>query len=211
MNRPRTRLLTRLALVAVAVVLVAAGVAMLRSSDDASELDMEGNPVALAPGAAPSADQLERMDAQPDVGLRFQVPAVDLDVPLGASDMVDNTINPPGFTSAYQIRNLGVPVDEAATGTVFVAMHSLRGGVGPGNHLINVAAQQSKLDPGTEVAIGDRSWIVTGDLTVSKFDLGEQEHLFNNTAGRLVIITCQQRRDGTATTQNLVITAQLAD
>ncbi|MDT0201936.1 class F sortase [Nocardioides sp. AE5] len=210
MSRSRMERIATIAVAAVAALLVVIGAwRLLAPDDDVTTRDLNGDPVALEPGTVPTDDQLERMRAVDDEGERFRVPEADLDVPLGGLDVVDNTINPPGFTSAYLVRNLGVPLDEAAEGTVYVVMHSLRGGVGPGNHLIDVESQSSRLEQGAEIVIGDHTWLVTGDLTVAKFDLGAQGHLFDESSGRLVVITCQQRPDGSAAVDNLVITAQL--
>jgi len=210
MSRSRTDRAVNRVVALVAVALIAVGIwRVLAPEPDSGTLDMAGNPVALEPGTGPTEDQLKQMDVVEDAGERFRVPSVDLDVPLGALDVVDNTINPPGFTSAYQVRNLGVPFEDAATGTVYVVMHSLRAGVGPGNHLIDVKEQASRVEPGATITIGDHTWTATGDLTVTKFDLGAQKDLFDGTPGRLVVITCQQRSDGKAAVDNLVITAQL--
>jgi len=210
MSRSRTDRGATLVFAFLAVLLIVVGTwKVLTPESGSGTRDMLGNPVALEPGTGPTDDQLKQMDAVEDDGQRLRVPSVDLDVPLGALDMVDDTINPPGFTSAYQVRNLGVPLEDASTGTVYVVMHSLRAGVGPGNHLIDVEAQASRVEPGAKIIIGDRTWTATGDLTVTKPELGAQEHLFDDTPGRLVLITCQQRSDGKAAGENLVITAQL--
>jgi hypothetical protein len=47
--------------------------------------DMRGNPV-VVDGALPSPKTVTAMHARPDIGQRFQVPSVRLDIPLGALD-----------------------------------------------------------------------------------------------------------------------------
>src|SRR5699024_8173753 len=119
-----------------------------RPSTDSGTVDMHGDPAALDPGTMPAPAQTKAMRAVEATGHRFRVPSVGLDVPLGALTMVDKTITPPGITSAYRVRNLGVPLRKAARGTVFVAMHSLHDGVGPGNYLIDEKAGTARVKPG---------------------------------------------------------------
>ncbi|HEX4401972.1 MAG TPA: hypothetical protein VHZ98_11635 [Galbitalea sp.] len=101
-------------------------------------------------------------------GVTLNVPSVGLDVPLGALNAVDGEITPPGFTSAYWVRNLAVPASGGAARTVFVVMHSLRGGVAPGNYLTNVQTQTSK----AIVKVAGIDYTVTGSqLSSSKINL----------------------------------------
>jgi len=168
--------------------------------------DMAGNRVELDPGA-PSA---EASRADPDIDERFSVPSVGLDVPLGALDAVDGVIVPPGFTSAYAVRNRGVPLADAATGTVYVVMHSVRGGgVAPGNFLIDVDEGRSALSAGAEITVGSHSYRVTGSSIVGKGELASTGSLWESVPGRLVVITCLQKPDGSPSVDNAVITATL--
>src|SRR5579885_799440 len=65
--------------------------------------DMAGNPVVVDQPA--QADQA-RVDAVPAVaGMTLRVPSTGLNVPLGKLSEVDGVINPPGFASAYLVRN----------------------------------------------------------------------------------------------------------
>ncbi|WP_245980098.1 class F sortase [Gryllotalpicola protaetiae] len=171
---------------------------------------MRGNSVRLEPGSGLTPQVIHDMNAVADSGDRFRVPSVGLDVPLGALDMTHGTITPPGFASAYDVRNLGVPLSQAPTGTVFVATHSLRNGaVGPGNYLIDVKAQKAKVAVGATIDVADVAYSVTGAKAIGKLDISSDADVWANVPGRLVVITCLQRRDGRASTQNMVITAQL--
>jgi len=166
-------------------------------------LDLAGHPVQVdGPAPAPSAS------ATPSGVGRFAAPSVGLDVPLGALSVVDDVVEPPGFTSAYWVRNLGVAPADAAHGTVFVAMHSLRGGgVGPGNALIDVAAGRPRIATGAAITVDDVRYRVTRTETVGKGDIHADAEVWANTPGRLVVITCLQRADGERSVSNVVVEA----
>jgi hypothetical protein len=146
--------------------------------------------------------------ATADTGARFVVRSVGLDVPLGALDVAGGVVSPPGFTSAYWIRNEGVPVTDPAKGTVFVVMHSLRnGGVGPGNYLIDVPHRKAKVAKGAVIQVDGVAYRVTETGSVRKTQLGQQSTIWANTPERLVVITCLQRPGGGPSVDNLVIQA----
>jgi hypothetical protein len=139
---------------------------------------------------------------------RFIARSVHLDVPLGSLDAVDGVVTPPGFTSAYLIRNYGVTPDQAGHGAVYVVMHSLRNGaVSPGNALIDVQAKRAKISKGATITADDVTYTVTGAESVSKSALPSSNIW---TAGRneLVVITCLQRPQGGPSVDNIVITAK---
>ncbi|MEX8034076.1 class F sortase [Microbacterium sp. 20-116] len=170
----------------------------------AAQHDLAGNPVQLdGPDPVPSAS------ATPEGVGRFTAPSVGLDVPLGAMNVVDGVLQPPGFTSAYWVRNLGVSPDRADAGTVFVVMHSLRGGgVGPGNALIDVDAARARIAVGADISVADVHYRVDRTQVVDKTAIGSDADVWANTAGRLVVVTCLQRSDGLPSTENLVIEAR---
>lgn len=94
---------------------------------------------------------------------------------------------------------------------MFVALHSLRGGgLGPGNHLIDVEAGRSRLERGTRIVVDGASYTVTGGRTVDKAGLENDAAVWSSAPGRLVVITCLQRPDGSLSRDNVVITARLA-
>ena len=178
------------------------------SSPTTKTTDLEGRPVHITSGA-PTPEQITRMNVQP-TGERFIVPAVGLNVPLSALNDVDNTITPPGFTSAYLIRNLGVPLTKASQGTVFIAMHSVRGGgTGPGNALINVASGTARVHTGNLIRVGPLTYTITGWDTETKTQVPRDTTLWANTPNRLIILTCMQLPTNTESTHNLIITATL--
>lgn len=200
------------ALIAATVILAAgaAGVIATRAVPASGPVDLKGDVVHLDPGDTPSPQILQRMHAVTNTGSRFVVPSVGLDVPLGSLDVVDDEITPPGFTSAYRVDNLGVPLSRAAQGTVFVVMHSLRGGgVGPGNYLIDVDAGTSRVHPGAIIRVGDLTYTVTGSQTLRKSAVPDKSSLWANTPGRLVVFTCLQVPAQTESVDNLVVFARL--
>lgn len=171
--------------------------------------DLSGKSVAIS-NDIPSAKTVARMHVVADIGERFIVPSVGLNVPLGALNEADGTITPPGFTSAYVVRNLGTSLQSADQGTVFVAMHSVRGGgVGPGNYLINVASGTSRVTRGDTILVGSTTYRVTGWSKESKQTVPSDVALWANTPGRLIVLTCLQVPAQTESTDNIIITAEL--
>lgn len=214
----RRRSLIAIALAAAGVLLLGValwgvlGSGILGGGHEDAPRDLHGRAVALEPGTVPDATTLDRMHAREDTGDRFVVPSVGLDVPLGELTMVDSTITPPGFRSAYRVRNLGVAPADADSGTVFVALHSLRGGgEGPGNSLIDVEEQTAKVGEGDRIEVAGVDYEVTGTEFVKKDRLGASEDVWADEPGRLVVITCLQRPDHTPSVDNLVVTARLAE
>ena len=171
-------------------------------------VDMDGNRVQTDDGVPPVAAS----SAVPAIGDdRFVVSSVGLDVPLGALTSVDGAIEPPGFTSAYWVRDEGVAPAANSDGTVFVVMHSLRNGaIGPGNYLIDVDRSTSKVGLGATITVDDLDYTVTGTQLIDKPDIAASSSVWSNTPNRLVVITCLQRPDGSPSTQNLIIEAQRA-
>ena len=200
------RLTALAAVVAVAMVAVA-GVELLtphsHGAGSSTSVDLAGAPVQLdGPPPVPAAS------ATPSGHGRFAVPSVGLDVPLGALSVVDGVVEPPGSTSAYWVRNLGVEPSAAPRGTVFVAMHSLRGGgVGPGNALIDVADGRARVAVGATVTVDGVTYRVTRTETVAKRDLPADAAIWADTPDRLVVVTCLQRPDGRPSVDNVVVEA----
>lgn len=166
--------------------------------------DMNGNPVRYEANSVPRPGAY----AAPDGSGRFIAKSVQLDVPLGALNAVDGIVAPPGFNSAYLIRDYGVSPGHAAEGTVYVVMHSLRnGGVGPGNYLIDVDDGKARISIGEEISVDNVSYRVTGSDRVSKSSLPGSS-IWLNTPGQLVVITCLQRPDNRPSTDNIIIRGQ---
>ncbi|WP_017936177.1 class F sortase [Nocardioides sp. Iso805N] len=189
-----------------------AAVSLVTTATDhpAGPVDMTGHRVQVDAGTTLSPRAQKAMHAVADTGTRFLVPSVGLDVPLGALDVVDNTITPPGVASVYWVRNLGVSLADARQGTVFLATHSMRGGaVAPGNYLINVAEGTSALSAGAKIVVGGLTYTVTSTQAITKAQVPHDAALWANTPGRLVVITCLEVPAGTDPVENMVITASL--
>ncbi|MCL2489593.1 MAG: hypothetical protein FWF36_02535 [Propionibacteriaceae bacterium] len=179
-------------------------------------VDMAGNQVIPDDPQVQDPSYVQSADPQDYNGLHFKISSVGLDVPLREASVVDNVINPPGYTSVYLMRNLGVPLADATTGTVYVAAHSLRApGRAPGNFVIDPAAGVVVVKTGAEIDVGDRVYSVVSSRVVSKPELSTQADLWTPTPGMLVFVTCLQstseagyQADGHAK-DNAVIIGQL--
>jgi hypothetical protein len=203
-----------LALVLTAAAILLAGVAAtllvlrLTAPPAGTLADLDGHRVALDPGDVPDADSAAGQDAVGSGSGRFEIPAVGLDVPLGALNEVGGVITPPGFTSVYRVRNRGVDPAHAGAGTVFVVTHSLRdGGRAPGNYLIDVRHGKAAVSNGTTVIVDGVHYRVDSGGAVGKPQLAGDAAVWADTPGRLVIITCLQVPANTESVDNLVITA----
>jgi hypothetical protein len=167
---------------------------------------MNGKPVDLDPGVTPIPPSVSHAVA--DTGARVVVPSVHLDVPLGAIDEVNHQVTPPGFTSAYWVRNLGTSVRTGSRGTVYVVMHALRkGAIGPGNYLANEQTGASTVRKGAKVVVAGASYKVTGWEKIGKDQLANNKAVWSNTPGRLLLITCLERADGSPSIDNMIISA----
>lgn len=194
-----------------AVVLLAIGRPDGAGGNAPTAQDMNGNQVELDPGESLTPAQHAQQDAASGGLGRFAIASVGLDVPLGAMNAVDGVVTPPGFTSAYLLRNYGVDLEHAHTGSVYIVMHSLRGGgTGPGNYLFDVDTASSRVSPGDVIQAGSRSYRVDGSMTVAKAQLADTASIWNRDAGSLVVITCLQQPSGAPSTSNFVVTATLA-
>jgi hypothetical protein len=210
-RRRRGSRLRLLALGVAAAAIVAGGIGLTATlvggRGGPTAIDMRGNAVTLDPGAVPRPAE----SAEPSIGQRLDVPSVGLDVPLGALSAVDGEITPPGFTSAYWVRNMGVPVSNGGAGTVFVVMHALRNGaIGPGNYLTNVSRGTSRVRDGAAVRVDGVEYRVTGSRLISKSTIASDSAVWAATPDRLLLITCLEHPDGSLSTENLVVTAMRA-
>ncbi len=212
----RGRRLATTAALLVAGVLVVVGVVGIvqqgeRPPATPSLPDLRGNRVDAAPGLAPSPAAVRRMAVRAADGDAFRVPSVGLDVPLRSLVTVDHEVQPPTFTDAFWIRDLGTGVRTPERGTVFVAMHSLRGGgVGPGNALYDTASGTSRVGIGDAVEVAGARYVVTGTRTVPKPSISGDASVWADVPGRLVVITCLERPDGGPSRDNFVVEARLA-
>lgn len=192
----------------VAAAAVTAGVAGLLGAFTPADAprDLRGNPVQVEADATPRPEASAVASGQG----RFVAASVGLDVPLGALDPVDGVVVPSGYRSAYLVRNAGVPLRRASTGTVYVAMHALRNGYGPGNALFDGSTAAARIEKGAPIVVGGVRYVVTGSKAVPRGELAARSWIWAAKPGRLVVITCLERSGGRGAVDNLVIEAQEA-
>lgn len=179
------------------------------SREPGSFVDMDGRKV--IPDEDAVADDPDG-DSRPDIGKRFIIDSVGLDVPLGTARMTGNRIAPPGFTSAYVMTNLGTDLDHPEDGTVFVATHSLRGGGrAPGNYLIDIARQTAAVHPGDTVLVAGVEYRIAETRVIAKTQIADVPEVWADVPGRLVVFTCLQNQQNAPSANNLVVIATLVD
>lgn len=207
--RPHRRLIiTSIAILALLVGSIGITTSLTGNTVTEGPRDLQGNTVTLDPGTLPKASIRNQMNATADEGERLIVPAVGLDAPIGAITAVDGILTPPGFTSAYAVRNIGADITNPNDGTIFLVTHSLRnGGVAPGNYLIDVQNGTAAVKRGDEIIVAGTTYAITDTISIPKPKIGANPDLWASTPGRLVIITCLQLPSGKPSTQNMVIIA----
>ena len=134
---------------------------------------------------------------------RLRIPSVDLDVRLGEIRTRNGVLNPPSYDGAYLVRDLGT-----ADGTTFVVMHSLRGGIGPGNAVIDIPGGRVALEPGALIEVGCTTFRLTETHVVAKTELPSRADIWQDVPGRLALMTCLQNARNTPSTANAVIIAE---
>jgi hypothetical protein len=174
--------------------------------------DMQGNIVVPDDPEMSDPTFLASADAVSGDQGNFRVPAVGLECPLGSVNAVNGVLNPPGFSDAYVVRNMGVRLADASTGTVYVITHSVHGGgSSPGNYLIDVTNGTTSLKPGDEIYVGDKKYLFTESRIMPKEELGSHSDLFVDVPGRLILITCLQTPKQDKSYDNIVMIGQLAE
>lgn len=209
--RRRRHILLYLAPVGIIIVVLLSCLAMTQFLPNPSAArDMRGSVVVEEHPLTAEQSALQRVTV-PDSSNRFEIASVGLNVPLGS--MADSAVlEPPTFTAGYWIRGLGVaPGTDAASGTVFVIMHSLRGGgVAPGNYLYDTQTAHSKVALGAQVEVNGQTYTVDGFERVTKSALPSAESLWTSVPGRLVVITCLEVPSGGPSQENFIMTAHLS-
>ena len=89
-------------------------------------------------------------------------------------------------------------------------MHSLRGGGrAPGNALYDAETGRAAVADGDAITVGGLRYRITGTSSIAKGDLPGAADLWADAPGRLVVITCLEQPDGSASVENFVVTAAL--
>lgn len=89
-------------------------------------------------------------------------------------------------------------------------MRSVRGGgTGPGDLLIDDRAGSASVDPGAVIGVAGVDYAVGSRRAVAEGQLPDAE-VRADTSGRLVVITCLQRPDGSSSCDDVVIEATRA-
>jgi hypothetical protein len=171
--------------------------------------DMDGRIVAPDEPDSTTKEFLEEAQMIVDEGgLGFEIPVAGLNVPLGSINPVKGVMNPPNFTSAFWIREVGVSPANAEKGTVVIVTHSLRApGKAPGNFYQKDG--NTFLSPGDFIKVNGRVYAFTESMIIPKVDIGAKADIWEKTPGKLVVITCLQPKGGGATVNNLVLIGEL--
>lgn len=182
------------------------------SEDEHVNVDMEGREIVQptprpedrdnpdVPHHYPSAEEMNQVS---NTGIRFQAPSVGLDVPFGMIDEVDGVIRPTNFTSAFGVRNRGVPYDQTERGTAYIALHALDGaggdgdggetlsGIAPGNFIVDGVSRQARLGNGEIIKIGDEQFRVESYKRLGKGLITRDAEIWDDSIkNRVVIISC---------------------
>ena len=174
--------------------------------------DMENNIIVPEDPAIMDPEFQKAADAIGDVYQGgFVIDSVGLNVPLGEVNSVEGVLNPPGFDRAYVVRNMGVLPPDATEGTVYVVLHTIVGGRGPGNYLIDPPKQTTTLREGDLIKVGNLTYKFTGFRLIPRDQLSAHPDLWTSEPNRLIIITCMLHPDININTitDNMVIFGEL--
>jgi hypothetical protein len=208
---------------ALAALLALVGTLVLVTGLGAGRGEAALHPVAAAPSSTTGPRAEAGGTATPSVpaarytpssDLRLAVASLGMDLPLLPMTPDGDTIDPPLLTAGYWIQPYGAPVGDAAeaTNTLYVAAHSAGYGDDGFDPLIAADGRGSTLAPGDVVevrtATGTVRYTVRSTHRFAKDDLPHADEVWEVSPGRLVLVTCFQRADGSAATENLVVVAE---
>jgi sortase (surface protein transpeptidase) len=161
-----------------------------------------------SPGPTPTAR------ATPSSSVHVEIDSVGLDLPVLPLTPERGVIDPPTLTAAYWIEPYGAPVASAdqADNTLYIAAHSAGRGDDGFDPLLTADHRRGAVDPGDVVDVrtpdGTVSYTVQSTARYAKGELAVAAEVWEAVPGRLVLITCFQRADGRAATENFVVVAQ---
>ena len=218
----RLTLRRRRTALAVAAVLALAGTVLLVGALTTGRGEAALYPVAAVPSAAaagprsdaPAAASLPPARYTPSSDVRLVVPSLGMDLPLLPMTPRGETIDPPLLTAGYWIEPYGAPVGDAAdaTNTLYIAAHSAGYGDDGFDPLIAADGRGSTLTAGDVVEVrtptGTVRYAVQSTHRYAKDALPDADEVWEASPGRLVLVTCFQRADGTLATENLVVVAE---
>ena len=192
-----------------AVVTIAAAIASVVLVRAWLQWPAEAAVAAGAGGAAYASGHVSRdldgrpvvWDEAPDVvrarpaatGGRLVAERQQLSVPLLSASVVDGLIVPPTLTDAFVIRDFG-RVDDPGTGLVVVAMHSVRGGRGPGNALFQPGSgRRPNVSTGDRIEVNGTTYRVTAALIELRGNAATDSRVWADWRRRgneLALVTC---------------------
>ena len=171
-------------------------------------------PEAATPTATPSPTPAPAARHTPSSSVHLVIPSVDLDLPLLALTPRRGVIDPPLLTAGYWIEPYGEPVGAAdqAVNTLYLAAHSAGQGDDGFDPLLTADHRGSALEAGDTIDVrtpnGTVTYTVERTQKYGKNELAGAADVWEASPGRLVLITCFQRADGRASTENLVVFAE---
>lgn len=170
---------------------------------------------ASAPPGAPAATSPTPTPLRtPSSDKHIRIGAVGIDLPLLPLTPRRGVIDPPTLTAAYWIEPYGDPVASAdqADNTLFIAAHSDGSGEHGFDPLLSPDHSRGAVGAGDVIEVetphGTVTYTVERTQRYGKNQLASAAEVWEAHPGRLVLITCFQRADGRATTENFVVFAQ---
>lgn len=151
--------------------------------------------------------------AQKSTG-RLVVPQVGIDAPALTYALTDGIGDPPTHQDAYVVEGYGKPSDPTS-GTAYVLVHSGYQGEALGDLLTDTEAKDSYLEPDDLFYVDGVEFEVVSEARHSKDSLERVDasgiplvpEVWEDVEGRLVLMTCLQRAQGSSV-EVVVVTAQ---
>lgn len=183
-----------------------------RSSPSSTTPGTAGAPFASTGASAPGPSSSSRPGSviRQAEATGITIPAIGYRAAVGQMPTDANgDVNPPTLQDTYRITNRGVAPGTEATNTVYLACHSYSRGFAPCNLVFALAkpGQHVLLD----TAAGTLDYVIqTTRLYAKTGEFKSSSEVRAVVPGRLVLVTCFQKNDGSASTHNFVVVAQLA-
>lgn len=136
-------------------------------------------------------------------------PSLGLTVPLAVIDVKNGEITPPTFDTAYVVNGYSTSLVDAAAGSIYVVFHSQRDGEGIGNKFFNQQTGEPAITTGDTIALDGTSFTVRETLSVGKDELPYRDDIWEGKPGTLYLITCLQNPQGSPSTHNFIVVADL--
>lgn len=162
-----------------------------KSKDNKDSNSNGDSPAGHTPQYEDREEYTKAINQVSNIGKRFEIPSVGLDVSLGKLNSHDGLIEPTNFTSAFVVTDYSKGWKDGSKGSTMVAFHALdAGGIAPGNFVVGVDNDEVRTNVGDEIKVGDRKFKISNQKRMGKGLVAYDKQVWANKPHTLVIVTC---------------------